>query len=53
MKTIAAIITPLGIGGIGTVRISGPDALSVADRVFRNKNGKKNNKCKRVYCAFW
>lgn len=41
MKTIAAIITPLGLGGIGTVRISGPDALVIADRVFKNKNGKK------------
>ncbi len=41
MKTIAAIITPLGLGGIGTVRISGPDAFAIADRVFKNKNGKK------------
>ena len=41
MKTIAAIITPLGMGGIGTVRISGPDAFAVADRVFKNQNGKK------------
>lgn len=32
--TIAAIATPLGQGGIGIVRISGPEALAVAARVF-------------------
>ncbi len=32
--TIAAISTPLGHGGIGIVRLSGPDALAVARRVF-------------------
>jgi tRNA modification GTPase len=33
--TIAAIATPVGVSGIGVVRLSGPDALSVAARVFR------------------
>lgn len=33
--TIAAISTPLGQGGLGIVRISGPDAMKIADRVFR------------------
>lgn len=33
--TIAAIATPLGVGGIGIVRISGPAALAVAGRVVR------------------
>jgi len=33
--TIAAIATPLGEGGISIVRISGPQALDIADRVFR------------------
>ncbi len=33
--TIAAIATPLGEGGLAVVRVSGPEALSVADRVFR------------------
>lgn len=32
--TIAAISTPVGRGGIGIVRISGPDALPIAERVF-------------------
>src|SRR5438093_6552497 len=33
--TIAAIATPLGEGAISVVRVSGPDALSIADSVFR------------------
>ena len=32
--TIAAIATPLGEGGLAVVRISGPDALGVAERIF-------------------
>lgn len=32
--TIAAIATPLGEGGLAVIRISGPRALAVADRVF-------------------
>lgn len=35
--TIAAIATPRGTGGVAVIRISGPDALSVADRVFSGK----------------
>ncbi len=38
--TIAAISTPVGEGGIGTVRISGDSAFSIADKVFKSKNGK-------------
>lgn len=37
--TIAAISTPVGQGGLGIVRISGPDALKIADKVFRCKEG--------------
>jgi len=36
--TIAAIATPVGEGGISVIRVSGRDALSIADRIF---NGKK------------
>lgn len=39
--TIAAIATPLGEGGIGIVRLSGPDALKIGDQVFRAKQNKK------------
>ena len=33
--TIAAIATPVGEGALAVVRLSGRDALAVADRVFR------------------
>lgn len=36
--TIAAISTPIGESGIGIVRISGPKALEIVQKVFRNKN---------------
>ena len=39
--TIAAIATAMGNSGIGIVRISGDEAIAVADRVFKMKNGKK------------
>lgn len=36
-RTIAAISTPPGTGGIAVIRISGKDALAIADKVFRGK----------------
>lgn len=41
--TIAAIATPLGEGGLAVLRVSGPQALSVADKCFRpvGKSAKK------------
>jgi len=35
--TIAAISTPPGEGGIAVIRISGPQAVQAADRVFRGR----------------
>ena len=35
--TIAAIATPLGEGAISVVRVSGPDAIGIADRVFTGR----------------
>src|SRR5205814_7809691 len=32
--TIAAIATPLGEGGLAVIRLSGPEALAVADKSF-------------------
>lgn len=40
-KTIAAISTPIGEGGIGVIRISGDEAIAVAERCFRAFSGKK------------
>ena len=40
-KTIAAISTAQGEGGVGVIRISGSDSAVIADRVFKNINSKK------------
>ena len=37
--TIVAISTPAGRGGIGVVRLSGPDALRIAQDVLRGRTG--------------
>ncbi len=37
--TIAAIATPYGESGIGIVRMSGPEAKRIAERVFRPRSG--------------
>ncbi|MDD5431705.1 MAG: tRNA uridine-5-carboxymethylaminomethyl(34) synthesis GTPase MnmE [Candidatus Omnitrophica bacterium] len=39
--TIVAIATGLGEAGIGIVRLSGKEALKIADSIFYSKNGKK------------
>lgn len=42
-ETISAIATPLGMGGVGVIRISGEDAFCVAQKMFSKKdfeNGK-------------
>lgn len=38
--TIAAIATPMGQGGIGIVRLSGPRALEIAGKIFRPARGR-------------
>ena len=39
--TIAAIATAMSNSGIGVIRISGEDAVKIADKIYRSKNGKK------------
>lgn len=39
--TIAAISTPMGEGAIAIVRLSGDEAVKIADRVFHSPNGKQ------------
>jgi len=41
--TIAAIATGMVSSGIGIVRISGADAISIASLIFKSKSGKKYN----------
>ena len=39
--TIAAISTGMTSSGIGIVRLSGPDAVTIADKVYDSRSGKK------------
>ncbi|MCJ8007386.1 tRNA uridine-5-carboxymethylaminomethyl(34) synthesis GTPase MnmE [Lederbergia wuyishanensis] len=39
--TIAAISTPMGEGAIAIVRLSGEEAVAIADQLFRSPSGKK------------
>lgn len=43
--TIAAPATALSSAGIGIIRISGDDAIEIADRIFCAKNKKKLTGC--------
>ena len=36
--TITAIATPIGNGGVSIVRLSGPDAFSIIDKMFTHQN---------------
>ena len=40
-ETIVSIATALSSSGIGIIRISGEEAVEIADRIFRKPNGKK------------
>lgn len=38
--TIAAISTPLGEGGIGIIRLSGKEAISIVNKIFKSPKGR-------------
>ena len=38
--TIAAISTPIGVGGIGIIRVSGKETIEIVDKVIRAANKK-------------
>ena len=38
--TIAAVATPPGRGAIGIIRVSGSEALAIADSVFISRRGR-------------
>lgn len=37
-STICAISTPVGVGGLAVIRVSGPEAISIADRIWDGKS---------------
>lgn len=51
--TIAAVATPIGVGGISVIRISGESADTVLSRIARLKNGKSVSECEshKMYLA--
>ncbi len=51
-RTIAAIATPNAPGGIGTIRISGENAVEIAAKVFRPVSGKSLCEFKGYTAAF-
>jgi tRNA modification GTPase len=48
-ETIAAIATPIGVGGIGIIRISGYNAENIARKIFRSKSPIKSFDSFRLY----
>ena len=53
MSTVAAISTPLSASGLGVVRISGEDAVTAGERMFRPFREEKNLREMRGYsCAY-
>ena len=47
--TVAAVSTPYGVGGIGIVRMSGPDAETIALKIFHPKRHKPPLQSHRLY----
>ena len=47
--TIAAIATPIGQAGIGIIRISGPCAYEIAEKIFRPKRPIRRLQSHRLY----
>ncbi|MFH1360517.1 MAG: tRNA uridine-5-carboxymethylaminomethyl(34) synthesis GTPase MnmE [Candidatus Omnitrophota bacterium] len=50
--TIVAVSTPPGQGGIGIVRLSGPDAIAIAGKMFLSRRKKKVSSFKN-YTAYY
>ena len=47
--TIAAIATAPGMGAIAVIRMSGSNAIAIADKIFRSKNPKKRLENQKPY----
>ena len=52
MSTICAIATPLAVGGISVIRISGENAIKIAKKVFSTINNKDVEKMHGYTCAY-
>ncbi len=52
MDTIAAISTPIGEGGIAIIRISGKEAIAIADLIYKGKEKLENVKSHTINYGF-
>lgn len=52
MSTIAAVSTPNAVGGIAVIRISGEEALSVAEKIFSPYGKKSVSEMEGYTCAY-
>ncbi len=50
--TIAAVSTPRGKGGVALLRVSGPSALEICEKVFSCKNGKRLSDIPARYAVY-
>ena len=50
--TVAAICTPQAAGGIAMIRISGPEAAAVAEKIFLPAGRKKISEMPGHTCAY-
>lgn len=48
-KTICAVSTPYGIGGIAVIRVSGPEAIAIVDTLFTGKHPLKEAKANTIH----
>ncbi len=46
--TICGIATPLGQGGIGVIRLSGPETFALADQMFHGKHSPSETESHRI-----
>lgn len=51
-RTITALSTPPGKGGVALIRLSGEDAIAIAERVFRAKSGTPVSRLPARYAAY-
>jgi len=51
-KTIAAISTPNGVGGIAIIRMSGKDAIEICDKVYKGRNKLSDVKSHTINYGF-
>ena len=52
MSTIAAVSTPNAVGGIAVIRISGEDAIGVAEKIFSPYGNKKVSEMEGYTCVY-